>query len=233
MCVRVWKQQNCSCATSSMDRLVIAYLASSWACTTDWGSSYVVMKCFPIPNSKETKQWRLSYFMLFKTSISVHFPISTNHPLGWSNRVLDIWSKSTWPADGQVIKRTSNYVVKQQGAMFAYELKPRLRIGISQNVFYIPPDAMHKVHIRQWKKKNVQHLRRRQQLRSCHTFASQLLGESDRPSQPCHVHHQVEGHVAKAYKSTQKQPSLRTNLQGLAAKIPVVSVNTVPMGWVR
>lgn len=46
--------------------------------------------------------WALSCF--FKTSISVHFPISTNHPLGWPNRVLDIWSKSTWPADGQVIK---------------------------------------------------------------------------------------------------------------------------------
>lgn len=141
-----------------------------------------------------------------------------------------------WPGH----KESSKDVVKQQGAMFAYEFKPRLRIGISQNVgsplfgsvFYIPPDAMHKVHIRQWKKKNVQHLRRRQQLRSCHTFASQLLGESDRPSQPCHVHHQVEGHVAKACKSTQKQPSLRTNLQGLAAKIPVVSVNTVPVGWV-
>ena len=74
MCVCVWKQQNCSCATSSMDRLVIAYLASSWACTTDWGSSYVVMKCFPIPNSKETKQWRLSYFMLFQ---DIHFsPLS-------------------------------------------------------------------------------------------------------------------------------------------------------------
>ena len=139
--------------------------------------------------------------------IEGHLMWSSSQQITHSDGQIESWIFGANPPDPADGSRSYRVHPKKQGAMFAYELKPRLRIGISQNVgsplfgsvFYIPAQGPHQTV----KEKNVQYLRRRQQLRSCHTFASQLLGESDRPSQPFTI--RSRDMLQKHAKTTQPQ----------------------------
>ena len=108
-----------------------------------WGAFCMVMNHEVSPNPKQ--------FMLFQ---DIHFS-----PFPHLNKSRTRMAKSSpgyleqihltgWWLPGH--KESSEDVVTQQGAMFAHELKPRLRIWISQtvgsplfgSVFYIPTDAI-------------------------------------------------------------------------------------------